>query len=74
MALDSVATLNNIITQNMKFEKQRTTHSLSNKIELSNPDYLTFRNNPGIENTGRTVYSQQFDYRSVEKYTSDEET
>ena len=30
----------------MKFEKQRITHSLSNKIELSSPDYLTFRNNP----------------------------
>ena len=58
----------------MKFEKQRTTHSLSNKIELSSPDYLTFRNNPSIENTGRTVYSQQLDLRGVEKYTSDEET
>jgi len=56
----------------MKFEKQRIGQSHSSKLEISNPDYLTFRNNP-CENTGRTVYSQQFDCRSLEKYPPDEE-
>lgn len=56
----------------MKFEKQRISHNHSSKLEFSNPDYLTFRTNP-IENTGRTVYSQQFDCRSLEKYPPPEE-
>jgi hypothetical protein len=49
----------------MKFEKQRIPHTFPSKIELSHQDYLTFRNGPSLENTGRTVYSQQFDYRSL---------
>ncbi len=31
-------------------------------------EFLTFRNNPGIEGTGRSVFSQQADYRSLDKY------
>ncbi len=49
----------------MKFEKQRIAGPLGNKIELTNQEFLTFRNSPPSENTGRSIYSQQFDYRSL---------
>jgi hypothetical protein len=41
---------------------------------MHNIDYLTFRNSPNLDNTGRTVFSQQFDYRSLEKYPQDDHT
>lgn len=57
----------------MKFEKQRIGQPLANKIELANQEFLTFRNSPPSESTGRTVYSQQFDFRSLEKYSKNED-
>lgn len=52
----------------MKFERQRGGQAVPDKYELSNQEFLTFRNSPVTENSGRTVYSQQFDYRSLDRY------
>lgn len=57
----------------MKFERQRSPQAVGNKYELTNQEFLTFRNNPVTENSGRTVYSQQLDYRSLDRYEKPEE-
>jgi hypothetical protein len=52
----------------MKFERQRSPQTPASKYELTAQEFLTFRNNPVTENSGRTVYSQQLDYRSLDRY------
>jgi hypothetical protein len=52
----------------MKFERQRGSQVVPDNYDLTNQEFLTFRNNPVTENSGRTVYSQQFDYRSLDRY------
>lgn len=32
------------------------------------PEFLTFRHNNPVANSGRSIYSQRFDYKSLEKY------
>lgn len=57
----------------MKFERQRGAQVIPDKYELTNQEFLTFRNNPTAENSGRSVYSQQFDYRSLDRYDKTDE-
>ncbi len=57
----------------MKFQGQRSTQVVPDKYELNSQEFLTFRNNPTTENSGRSVYSQQFDYRSLDRYDKPED-
>jgi hypothetical protein len=57
----------------MKFERQRGMQAVPDKYDLNNQEFLTFRNNPTAENSGRSVYSQQFDYRSLDRYDKTDE-
>lgn len=47
----------------------------SDRSEVSDPEFLTFRNNNnGQSNTGRTVFSQKLEmYRSLEKAKEDDD-